>query len=185
MLESMKGASDGPFRFPFMLLRRENNDEVLHIKGSRSVALKELNDLSMTNTSPPEGRTLDGVKYDVVAAVPYSQIREKAGHVACAGDEKLSAIVVQTVTKSSVSEFLQTAARDAPCPQLRVQCFLRSAQDTYAATVEEVVTKEIHKGEGSSFVIQRTAYGTIENCDVGCALEIFRRFLLTEFGAYC
>ncbi|WP_299531004.1 anthranilate synthase family protein [uncultured Streptomyces sp.] len=115
-----------------------------------------------------------------LALVPFRQIAERGFDVRDDGtplavleadefhalplDEVLAALPTHEVT-------VEGGAFDVP-------------DETYARTVERVITDEIGTGEGANFVVRRTFRGEIPGFRRGDALALFRRLLDGERGAY-
>ncbi len=126
------------------------------------------------------GVPADGPVHDLLALVPYRQIRER-GFEAHDDDTPLRALAV------TEQYALPLAALTAALPQLPVGLAgggfdIDDAE--YAAIVRRVIDEEIGRGEGANFVIRRDFTATLENFSPALALTLFRRLLEQERGAY-
>ncbi|MDT0447167.1 anthranilate synthase family protein [Streptomyces johnsoniae] len=124
----------------------------------------------------PAGRA----RHDVLALVPYRQIRERG--YACADDgEPLLALTVTAQDTVPVAE----ALRQLPdVPTTPTGGHFVPDDDAYAAVVRDVVADEIGAGEGANFVIKRSYRARIADYGPPSALSFFRRLLEQEAGAY-
>ena len=128
----------------------------------------------------PAGAPADGPRHDLLALVPYRQIRER-GFDAHDDGTPLQALSV---------EECHTLRLDALLPVLPQSPVTLTGggfdidDDTYAEIVRKVITDEIGRGEGANFVIRRDFHGRLEGFDTRLALSLFRRLLEQERGAY-
>ncbi|MEZ0066752.1 phenazine biosynthesis protein phzE [Streptacidiphilus sp. MAP12-20] len=118
--------------------------------------------------------------HDLLALVPYRQIRER-GFDARDDGTPLSAMRIRE------SHTLPLAELRAALPALPVE--LRDGgfdvdDATYAGIVRRVIEDEIGRGEGANFVIRRDFTGTLQDFTPALALTLFRRLLEQERGAY-
>jgi phenazine biosynthesis protein phzE len=118
--------------------------------------------------------------HDLLALVPYRQIRER-GFEARDDGTPLRALRVRESHTLPLPELL------AALPELPVR--LRDGgftvdDDAYAAIVERVLADEIGRGEGANFVIRRDFTGVLEDFSTELALTLLRRLLEQERGAY-
>ncbi|MFI9158019.1 anthranilate synthase family protein [Kitasatospora aureofaciens] len=129
-----------------------------------------------------------GPVHDLLALVPYRQIRER-GFEAHDDGTPLQALTVTEQYALPLAEF--TAA----LPQLPVTLSggaFDVDDEAYAEIVRRVIEDEIGNGEGANFVIRRDFHATLEapggagngHCAPELALTLFRRLLDQERGAY-
>ncbi|MGW2374422.1 MULTISPECIES: anthranilate synthase family protein [Kitasatospora] len=126
------------------------------------------------------GVPADGPVHDLLALVPYRQIRER-GFEAHDDGTPLQALAVTEQYALPLAEF--TAA----LPQLPVTLSggeFDVDDEAYAAIVRRVIEDEIGNGEGANFVIRRDFHATLEAFGPELALTLFRRLLDQERGAY-
>ncbi|MFJ2190410.1 anthranilate synthase family protein [Kitasatospora sp. NPDC087861] len=129
-----------------------------------------------------------GPVHDLLALVPYRQIRER-GFEAHDDGTPLQALAV------AEQHTLPLAELTSALPQLPVSLTGGSFDvddEAYAAIVRRVIEDEIGNGEGANFVIRRDFSATLEapggagdgHCSPALALTLFRRLLEQERGAY-
>ncbi|WP_042369082.1 anthranilate synthase family protein [Streptacidiphilus neutrinimicus] len=135
-----------------------------------------LAELPLPHGAPASGRP----EHDLLALVPYRQIRER-GFEARDDGTPLRALRVRE------SYRLPLARLRAALPQRPVA--LRDGafdvdDDAYAEIVRRVIEDEIGRGEGANFVIRRDFTATLADFSPALALTLFRRLLEQERGAY-
>ncbi|MER6303466.1 anthranilate synthase family protein [Kitasatospora sp. NPDC001539] len=121
-----------------------------------------------------------GPVHDLLALVPYRQIRER-GFEAHDDGTPLQALSVEE------QYALPLAAFTAALPQSPVSLTggaFDVDDDAYAAVVLRVIEDEIGNGEGANFVIRRDFHATLDDYSPELALALFRRLLEQERGAY-
>lgn len=135
-----------------------------------------------------EGVPAGGPVHDLLALVPYRQIRER-GFEAHDDATPLQALAVTEQYALPLAELTPAL------PQLPVSlsggAFDIDDQE-YAGIVRRVIEDEIGRGEGANFVIRRDFTATLEardgaadgHCSPALALALFRRLLQQERGAY-
>ncbi|MFJ3216010.1 anthranilate synthase family protein [Kitasatospora sp. NPDC086801] len=126
------------------------------------------------------GVPVDGPVHDLLALVPYRQIRER-GFEAHDDGTPLQALAV------AEQHTLPLAEVTAALPQSPVSLTGGSFDiddEAYAAIVRRVIEDEIGNGEGANFVIRRDFTATLEDFSSALALTLFRRLLEQERGAY-
>ncbi|WP_035805564.1 anthranilate synthase family protein [Kitasatospora mediocidica] len=127
------------------------------------------------------GRPADGApRHDLLALVPYRQIRER-GFEAHDDGTPLQALSVTEQYAFPLAEVL-------PALPVRPVALTGGGFDIddarYAAIVRQVIQDEIGNGEGANFVIRRDFSATLEDFSPALALTLFRRLLEQERGAY-
>ncbi|MEU3558807.1 anthranilate synthase family protein [Kitasatospora sp. NPDC006786] len=128
-------------------------------------------------SGPPAG---GGPVHDLLALVPYRQIRER-GFEVHDDDTPLQALSVTEQHTLPLAEFTYAL------PKLPVSLAgggFDVDDDSYASIVRRVIRDEIGNGEGANFVIRRDFHATLEDFSPELALTLFRRLLEQERGAY-
>ncbi|GAA1825471.1 anthranilate synthase family protein [Planosporangium flavigriseum] len=156
---------------PFALLRREGRDHVEILTGTVETAssLAELPLRDDASAGP-----------DVLALVPYRQVRER-GFEAVDDGAALLYLPIGGYAEAPVDEVL--AGLPSSPPRVRGGAF--DVDDaSYARIVEDVLRDEIGRGEGSNFVIHRVFEASVDGDPLAAALAAFARLLRDERGAY-
>jgi phenazine biosynthesis protein phzE len=148
--------------------------EVAHVTALADIALP---DLSPRTEEPEAG---GGACHDVLAIIPYRQIRERG--FACADDD--APLITMTVTGQRTVPVAEALARIPDLPIVVSDGHFDVADDDYAETVRRVVKEAIGEGEGANFVIKRFFIADIGSYTPHSALAFFRRLLTVESGTY-
>jgi phenazine biosynthesis protein phzE len=165
-------AADPP---PFALIRREGSTVIELLTGD-IVDVPTLDDLPL----PAADADLGDPAPDLLALVPYAQIRERG--FACHEDgTPLRCLKVTGHLELPVDDVL-AALPDEPVV-LRGGGF-DVDDETYATIVKRVIEDEIGRGEGANFVIRRDYRDHIEAYTPATAGTLLRRLLTRESGAY-
>ncbi|MFF4338609.1 chorismate-binding protein [Kitasatospora sp. NPDC001540] len=128
----------------------------------------------------PAGAPDGGPRHDLLALVPYAQIRER-GFAARQDGTPLRALSVTEQYALPLAGVL-AALPDAPV-ELRGGEFDIDDEE-YAEIVRRVIRDEIGRGEGANFVIRRDFRAELAGYSTATALTLFRRLLEHERGAY-
>ncbi|MEV6974805.1 anthranilate synthase family protein [Kitasatospora sp. NPDC093806] len=126
------------------------------------------------------GVPADGPRHDLLALVPYRQIRER-GFEAHDDATPLRALSVTEQYALPLAE-LTAALPRVPVALTGGGFDIDDAE--YAGIVRRVIEDEIGRGEGANFVIRRDFTATLEDFSPALALTLFRRLLEQERGAY-
>ncbi|GAA1968863.1 anthranilate synthase family protein [Kitasatospora viridis] len=135
-----------------------------------------LAELPLPTGAPADGRP----RHDLLALVPYRQIRER-GFRAHDDGTPLQALAVTEQYALPLAEVL------AALPELAVELTdggFDLSDEQYAETVRRVIEDEIGRGEGANFVIRRDFRGRLADFSPALGLSLFRRLLVQERGAY-
>ncbi|WRS29870.1 anthranilate synthase family protein [Actinomycetaceae bacterium MB13-C1-2] len=156
----------GRSSWPVAVIRRENEPEV-------DVYTGRLGSASLLREIPLEGD-------EVIAAVPYRQIRER-GFDAIDDDAALQYLTVEKHWKIPLTTLIGVLPQDSP----EVEDLGFSTDDEeYAKQVERVIEGEIGRGEGANFVIRRDYRARTDSPFRSASLSWLRRLLAGEQGAY-
>ncbi|MEV4382992.1 anthranilate synthase family protein [Streptosporangium sp. NPDC049644] len=129
---------------------------------------------------PGAGQAGGAAGHDVLAIIPYRQIRER-GFV-CVDDD--APLFTMTVTGQRTVPVAKALAQIPDVPVTVSGGHFDVADDDYAETVRRVVKEAIGEGEGANFVIKRSFVADIGDYTPHSALAFFRRLLEVESGAY-
>lgn len=141
-----------------------------------------LADIPLPECSPDqaEEEVTGGVRHDVLAIIPYRQIRERG--FACPDDG--APLITMTVTGQQTISVAEVLARISDVPIAVSDGHFDVSDDSYADTVRRVIEESIGEGEGANFVIKRTFVTEIDRYTPLNALAFFRRLLEVESGTH-
>ncbi|MEV6616512.1 anthranilate synthase family protein [Streptomyces sp. NPDC051051] len=164
---------------PFAVLHRPGADRAASVE-ILSGPVRRADDLDALGLDRPgpAARGADGTGTLVLA--PYRQIRER-GFAYPDDCEPLLAMEVREQRRVPLDRLLDCLPDRAPRvedPRFDVD------DDGYAAAVDSIVHREIHRGEGSNFVLARSLHGRIRDFDRAAALAVLRGLVTAETGAY-
>ncbi|MEU2898607.1 anthranilate synthase family protein [Streptomyces sp. NPDC001273] len=167
---------------PFAVLHRPGADraapvEILSGPVRRADDLDALG-LDRPGTADRTAHGTDGTETLVLA--PYRQIRER-GFAHPDDGEPLLAMEVREHRRIPLDRLLEWLPDRAP--QVEETRF-DIDDEGYAAAVDGIVHREIHRGEGSNFVLARSLHGRIRAFDRSAALAVLRGLMTAETGAY-
>lgn len=128
----------------------------------------------------PDAPACGGPVHDLLALVPYRQIRERGFE---AQDDGTPLQALQVTQQRTLPVALLLAALPETEVDLADGGFVTSDHQ-YAETVRRIISDEIGQGEGANFVIRRDFTATIRNFSLHLALGLFRRLMEQERGAY-
>ncbi|WP_371482126.1 anthranilate synthase family protein [Kitasatospora sp. NBC_00315] len=126
------------------------------------------------------GIPAEGPRHDLLALVPYRQIRER-GFEAHDDATPLQALSVDEQYVYPLAEVLDALPR---LPVTLSGGGFDIDDEQYARIVRRVIRDEIGRGEGANFVIRRDFTATLDDFSPELALSLFRRLLEQERGAY-
>ncbi|CDG21946.1 putative phenazine biosynthesis protein PhzE [Xenorhabdus poinarii G6] len=112
--------------------------------------------------------------------LPFNQLKEKG--YACIDDhEQVIVMYIDKLAYYPVNQFMAVIANyDIKPKNLRFDF----DDQEYSEIVDTVIRQEINAGEGSNFVISRSLEGDIDGFSIKYALNLFKRLMYSECGAY-
>lgn len=155
--------------------RAGDRDTVGVLGGSRSV-VEQIMDIPLSEGPPAPGRTCDRL-----VAVPFRQVAERGFD---AHDDGTPLVVVDVAEEHEYSVAEVIAAIDEVPVEFADRGGFDLDDDAYAAMVERIIRDEIGQGEGANLVVGRTFRAQVADWDAATALEVYRRLLERERGAY-
>ncbi|BCL27575.1 anthranilate synthase family protein [Streptomyces aurantiacus] len=168
---------------PFALIHRSTADggDRLDVLLGEVETCPELAAIPLPERSAGTGTGIGtGARHDVLALVPYRQIRERG----YAGVDDGTPLLALRVSEQDTVPLTEALARLPRVPTELVDGRFVPDDETYAATVRDVLAHEIGTGQGANFVIRRTYRALIRDYTLRSALSFFRNLLETESGAY-
>lgn len=163
---------------PFALLYRPESGgpERLDVLVGRMSAAGTLAGVPLPPAAPYPG----GARHDALVLVPYRQIAERG--YACVDDGE--PLLTMTVTRQDTMPLADALRRLPDVPTELTGGHFTPDDESYAATVRDVVADEIGMGEGANFVVKRSYQARIRDYSTRCALSFFRSLVGKETGAY-
>lgn len=138
--------------------------------------LAGLLDIPLEEGPPPPGR-----RFDRLAAVPFRQVRERGFE---AHDDGAPLVVVDVAEEHAVPlPELLDALPDRPV-EFDDRGGFETSDAEYAGTVAQIIRDEIGNGEGANLVVGRHYRARVADWDGDGALNVLRRLLERERGAY-
>ncbi|MFF5759858.1 anthranilate synthase family protein [Streptomyces longwoodensis] len=145
------------------------------------VLLGEVSEVDTLAAIPlPEPAAGAGAGHDVLAIVPYRQVRER-GFAAPDDGAPLLTMAVTAQERLPLAEALRRLP-DRPVALTGERFEPDDAR--YAGLVRRVIDEEIGRGEGANFVLKRSFVADISDYGPLSAWSFFRRLLERESGAY-
>ncbi len=168
--ELLQRLRDGADDRPLVLIARDGAD--VEVLTGTVVDVELLADIPLVHA--------DGSPQEVLALVPYRQVRERGFE--CHDDGAPLRCIVVTERGALPRDEALRALPATPVP-LQDTGFDVS-DDEYASIVRDVITDEIGRGEGANFVIRRDFTARVDADPRETALTWFRALLEHERGAY-
>ena len=122
----------------------------------------------------------DGTPREVLALVPYRQVRER-GFEAHDDGAPLRCLLIESRASAPMADVLASLPSE---PVALTDAGFDIPDAEYAAIVRRVITDEIGRGEGANFVIRRDYTAGVDADPRLAALTWFRALLQHERGAY-
>jgi phenazine biosynthesis protein phzE len=166
----------------FALLHRPeaNSPGELEVLVGEVTRVAELADIALPEPDSAADEPAAGPRHDVLAIVPYRQIRERGFDYA----DDDAPLITMTVTGQRRVPVAEALARIPDVPISVSDGHFDVADDDYAETVRRVIKEAIGEGEGANFVIKRSFVTDIGGYTPHSALAFFKRLLEIESGAY-
>ncbi len=160
---------------PFALIRREGARELDLLLGEFT-EVPTLDAIPLSEDADAPGAAC----HEVLALVPYRQIRER-GFEACDDGTPLLCLRVTSQVSLAYDDVL-AALPDTP---MALEGGGFDVDDAaYAAIVKRVIDDEIGRGEGANFVVRRDYRDRLVDYSPATAGTLLRRLLTHESGAY-
>ncbi len=155
--------------------RAGDRDTVGVVGGTRRVVE------SILDVPLEEGVPEDGHIADRLLAVPFRQVRER-GFEAHDDGTPLVVVDVETELEFTVAEVVE--AIDAVPVEFADRGGFETDDEEYGKLVAAIIEDEIGQGEGANLVVGRHYRARVADWGADKALEVFRRLLERERGAY-
>ncbi|MGW0296993.1 anthranilate synthase family protein [Streptomyces anthocyanicus] len=169
-----------------LLHRPASTGDALEVLLGEMSAVDTLAEIQLPEAEPemlsggPGTSASAGARHEVLAIIPYRQIRER-GFAAPDDGASLLAMAVAAQERLPLAEALRRLPDDTVA--LTGGSFAPD-DEQYADLVRTVLGEEIGRGEGANFVLKRSFVAEITGYGPRSALSFFRRLLERESGAY-
>ncbi|MFI8293059.1 anthranilate synthase family protein [Streptomyces sp. NPDC085614] len=163
---------------PFALLHRPGatGADRIDLVVGRTAARELIADIPLP-AAPAAGT---GARHEVLALLPYRQIRERG--YACPDDG--APLLTMSVDDQAVLPFDEVLAALPDVPIALEDARFDADDEEYAARVRRVLTEEIGRGAGANFVIKRSFTAQVAGWSAATALSFFRRLAGRDPGGY-
>ncbi|WP_028638474.1 anthranilate synthase family protein [Nocardioides sp. URHA0032] len=155
---------------------RAGDRDTVGVVGGRRHVVESILDVPLEEGVPEAGHIADRL-----LAVPFRQVRER-GFEAHDDGTPLVVVDVETELEFTVAEVVD--AIDEVAVEFSDRGGFDTDDDAYGKLVAAIITDEIGQGEGANLVIGRHYRATVADWGADKALEVFRRLLERERGAY-
>ncbi|MCF7845031.1 MAG: chorismate-binding protein [Kiritimatiellales bacterium] len=161
---------------PFAIVQGAKKDEAYLLSGT-VVSCDKVDDIPR-RTCLSRG---EGIVCDTVGVVPFSQVNE-LGYETKEDDVKIRCMQVKEQVRIDIGD-LPVAIPDEP---IRTEGRLEfdDSDEEYSDKVRKIIEEEIKEGNACNVVISANITGKIEQMSPLKALNIVKRMLRDEFGAY-
>ncbi|GAB3113189.1 phenazine biosynthesis protein PhzE [Streptomyces calidiresistens] len=136
-------------------------------------------DIPLSETDPGSSEDT-GARHEVLALLPYRQIRERG--FACPDDG--APLLTLRVDEQAVLPFDEVLARLPDLPIDMDEGRFDADDEEYAARVRRVVAEEIGRGAGANFVLKRSFLARVSGWSTRTALSFFRRLAGRDPGSH-
>ena len=162
---------------PFALLHRPGatGADRIDLVVGRTTARELIADIPL-----PAAPAAGGPRHEVLALLPYRQIRERG--YACPDDG--APLLTMSVDDQAVLPFDEVLAALPDVPIALDDARFDADDEEYAARVRRVLTEEIGRGAGANFVIKRSFTAQVADWSAATALSFFRRLAGRDPGGY-
>lgn len=155
---------------------RLRDSATVTLVGGSLVPTERLADIPVADGVPTDGR-----RFDALVAVPFRQVAERGFDV---HDDGAPLAVVQIETEIEIPFADAVASLPVEDIGFTDRGGFETDDDSYAATVEQIIADEIGNGEGANLVVGRHYRAQLEDWGPTKALSVLRRLLENERGAY-
>ncbi|NRQ34240.1 phenazine-specific anthranilate synthase [Nonomuraea sp. NN258] len=172
----------GPDAPPFALLHRPGagRADLVDLLVGETAEVGSVADIPLPPAGGPGPGAGSGGRHEVLALLPYRQIRERG----FAYPDDGAPLLTMTVTDQAELPFADVLDRLPDGPIELGEGAFDADDEEYAATVRRVLAEEIGQGTGANFVIKRAFTAEIGNWSTGTALAFFRRLLGRDPGCH-
>ncbi|MGB0101812.1 MAG: chorismate-binding protein, partial [Nocardioides sp.] len=155
---------------------RSGDRDTVGVVGGRRRVVESLLDVPLEEGVPEAGHIADRL-----LAVPFRQVRER-GFEAHDDGAPLVVVDVESELEFTVAEVVE--AIDEVPVEFSDRGGFETDDEDYAQLVGAIISDEIGQGEGANLVVGRHYRATVADWGADRALEVFRRLLERERGAY-
>ena len=161
---------------PFAIVQGHRKEEA-HIFTGNVIDCELVDDIPRRTLDTEPGK----VVYDALGMVPYSQIRE-LGYECHEDESKIRCMQIREQMRVGISDLLNAIPNEEINMERKMEFEDEDAE--YEEIVRNIIDREIGEGNASTVVICSKAVGKIANMSPLKALNIFKKLLLNEYGAY-
>jgi len=155
---------------------RAGDRDTVGLVGGRRRVVESLLDVPLETGTPADGHIADRL-----LAIPFRQVRERGFE---AHDDGTPLVVVDVETELEFSVEAIVAAIDDTGVEFSDRGGFDTDDEEYGKLVEAIIHDEIGQGEGANLVIGRHYRATVADWGADKALNVLKRLLERERGAY-